>query len=205
MNTASITAARFASGSIVLLGLLAAAPASADPLRFTASGTYNAVTPVSFFTAPNATWSMSFIFDSTPVPLLPELGQYFSVPFSNFSVTLDGAVLPVVPVAISFYNGTTNSGGADMFFNALSDPAQGFEFYGPQVYTGDEFNPTIVPGVYDTFLAGGDGFSILVNGTRIDQGQSQFVIAAVPLPPALLLWFGGLALLGTVAARQRPG
>ena len=183
----------------------AAAPALADPYRFSASGVFDALAPASAFSAPSGTWSVSFLFNANP-PQFPDPGFSFTVNFSDVDIRVNGAQIGLAPSLIGFYN-ASNSGGVDVFFADTANGANVIEFYGPQTYTGTESAPTIVPGVYTTFSTGPTvtGFSVVVDGVRTNQGATDFTITAIPLPPTLLLGMAGFALLAGAGMRRRKG
>ena len=172
------------------------------------SGTCDASAPRSFFTAHSATWSFSFTVDDQPVPLpapLTETDFYTTVPFSDFSFLLGGVAIAAPATYVSFYN-LGNGSGMDIFFSDITDPMSdtfALSFFGPQMYSGDEFTPTILAGNYTPFgSAGGTGFDIVPNSSARSQPAADVVISAVPAPPALLLSVTALALLA--AWRRRP-
>ena len=201
--------ARLLTASVVAICSIIAQPASSTTLEFSANGVFNANAPTTFFSAPNATWAMSFRFDSNPVPILVVPDTGFVIGLTDFSASLNGVAVSEIANSIGFYLfDAINSGGIDIYYNDIfnnpSDPSMGFEFYGAQNFTGPEDNPTILPGVYDTFLMGNaDSFAIVVNNTRILQGSETFTITAIPEPPALALVLMGLGLLAAVARHRR--
>lgn len=190
---------------------VAATVAQAAPLRVSASGVYDASAPASFFTAAGATWEFSFLIDSHPVPLtdppgVTESGQFTTVPFSDFVYRLNGVAIAEAAVFASFYNNVTNSGGLDINFNDFDAdplaPTQALSFYGPQMYSGDEFTPTFLPGSYDTYLGGfADSFFVVVDGVEYGQGDATIVIGAVPLPGSAALALLALGLAGAAGLR----
>jgi hypothetical protein len=144
---------------------------------------FDALAPVSGFSAPNATWSVSFLFNANP-PQFPDPGFSFAANFSNADIRINGASILLVPTLVGV-NNAGNSGGMDIFFADTANGSNAIEFFGPQVFTGSELAPTIVPGVYMTSATGPSitGFSVVVDGTRTNQGASEFTITAIPLPP----------------------
>jgi len=155
----------FLKGGVLLATFifLSALPAHAD-----SGATYNFELsgPVS------ATWTMS----ENPTPFFVKEGTAFAVDAPDLSV--DGA--PVIGDAICFFN-LSDGGGLNSII-ALPD------FYGPQVYMGDESNPTFMPGFY-TFTT--------------DSGQTETLsITQAPEPPTILLLFSGLAALGLKRKRE---
>jgi hypothetical protein len=196
---------------LTILFTMTLTAAQAAPLRVSASGVFDGSAPSSFFTAPGATWSFSFVIDSNPVPLtdppsLTESGQFTTVPFTEFVYRLDGLAIAEAPSFTSFYNNVTNSGGLDIVFNDfVADPGSAYQalnLFGPQVYSGDEFTPTFLPGTYDTYLPGfASSFFVYVDGVGYGQGDTTIVITAVPAPAPLLLSASALLLLGLASRR----
>lgn len=181
--------------------------AQAAPMTVSSSGTYDASAPTSFFTAPSATWSFSFTVDDQPVPLpapFTETLFFTTVPFSNFSFLLGGVAILTPASYVAFYN-VANGGGMDVGFGDLYDPlAETFalSFYGSQMYSGDEFTPTILAGIYSpSGGTSGTGFDIVLNSSGRGQPGADVVISAVPAPSALLLCVTTLGLLA--AGRRR--
>lgn len=171
-----------------------------------ASGVFDNSVTNSFLSAPGATWSMQFTMEAEPQPFvdpsLTEVGFFVTSPFISFSYTLNGVAISEQPLYISLYN-AGNGGGIDVFFNDVFNPNQpttALSFYGPQIYSGSELDPTLVPGVYNTFNPGQDSFWLYVDGTEYKQGDTQIVVTAVPVPAT---WH--LALLGLAAAMTRAG
>jgi hypothetical protein len=120
----------------------------------------------------DATWTMS----ENPSPFFVEEGTAFAVDVPDLS--MDGG--PVIDDTICFFN-LSDLGGLNSVI-ALPD------FYGPQVYTGDESSPTFQTGVY-TFT--------------MDNGQSETLcITQAPEPTTMLLLFSGLAALGLKRKRE---
>jgi hypothetical protein len=67
-----------------------------------------------------------------------------------------------------------------------------------QLYTGSEFSPTIVPGVYATSEL------FIDNGPSYGEPNTSLTIARAPEPSAFLLSAIGLVALGLAHARRRP-
>jgi PEP-CTERM motif len=150
-------------GALVAIFIfLAALPAhadSGDTYSFELSG------PVS------ASWTMS----ENPTPMYSEDGTVFAVESTDLIV--DG--LSVSDILCFF-----NAGDLGGLNSAVVLP----DFFGPQVYSGDESNPTFQTGVYY--------FSM-------DTGQTEtLTITQTPEPATLLLLFSGVAVLGLKRKRQ---
>ena len=140
--------------TFILLAVLPAHADSGDTYSFTLSG------PIS------ASWTMS----QNPTPADFESGTAFVVDATDLVV--DGLA---APDTMCFFN-ISDMGGLNSFV-ALPD------FIGPQIYTGDESNPTFQAGTY--YL------------TNWDTGQQETLcITQTPEPTMILLLFSGLGLLG---------
>jgi len=140
--------------TFVLLAVLPAHADSGDTYSFTLSG------PVS------ASWTMS----ENPTPAGFESGTAFVVEATDLMV---GGL--AAPDMMCFFN-INDMGGLNSFV-ALPD------LIGPQIYTGDESNPTFQTGTYYF--------------TNWETGQQETLrITQTPEPTTILLLFSGLALLG---------
>ena len=82
------------TAAALFAGAAALQPASAASLIFSSSGVFNAASPTTPFSAPGASWSVSFVVDSNPVrltlPNSPDPGNHMTVPFTELSYQLDG-------------------------------------------------------------------------------------------------------------------
>ena len=140
--------------TFILLAVLPAHADSGDTYSFVLSG------PVS------ASWTMS----QNPTPAEFEMGTVFVVDATD--LTVDGSPAPDM---MCFFN-ISDLGGLNSFVT-LPD------FIGPQIYAGDESNPTFQAGTY--YFA------------NWDTGQQETLcITQTPEPTTLLLLFSGVALLG---------
>ena len=188
--------------------------AQATPLQVSSSGIYDLTAPSTAFSAPGATWSMSFVVDSQPAPLasngLTALGLFSTVPFSSFSFLLDGVPIAMQPFYVTLYNGN-NGGGIDLFFSDLlatpTEPVDSLSLFGQQYYSGSEFAPTILPGLYATSQPRGGGVVVTVDDVAFNQGEAVVRIetmgggpAPMPLPGTAALLALGLLL---VAGQRR--
>lgn len=184
------------------LMLLLASGLSASPLLLTADGTFSSTTPTSSFTAASEPWSLSFQVDSNPAVLGSDAGIDFDTSFTNFAYTLNGSPVALTPANIQFYN-ANQFGGINVCFSPActenSDPTNGLEIEGPQLYTGSETSPTIVPGTYDTSF-----LEAFVDTNAYEMDNSAITISAissVPEPRTLFLMI--LAALGLVILHRR--
>ena len=165
---------------------------------FATSGVFNATTPTSSWTAPNAIWSITFTVASHPLVNSFVIGDFFDVPFTNFVYMLNGTPVNVGPVDIAFYS-TADGGLLNIAFfggSAVVSEPNGFELFGPQAYTGPESAPTFVQNGYlETRNL------VVVGGTTVTEAigfiSIALAFAPTPAPPTLLLALTGL---GFVAA-----
>ena len=146
--------------TFIFLAVLPAHADSGDTYSFDLSG------PVS------ASWTMS----SNPTPTDFESGTVFVV--DSTDLVVDG-----VPVSdgICFFN-ISDLGGLNSFV-VLPD------LIGPQIYMGDESNPTFLTGVYYF--------------TDWETGQAEtLTVTQAPEPTTILLLCSGLAMLGLKRKRE---
>jgi hypothetical protein len=140
------------------------------------------------------TWSFSFTADSNPAVL--EFGNGgFDFAFSNFTYSLNGSPVAIAPTAIRFFT-AANGGG---FFICFVQPCgmgvfpNGLTAGGPQLYTGPNSAPTLLPGPFISLP-----FAVAVNS--IGYGEANITLqASVPEPSTLLMLAAGL--LGFVGLR----
>ena len=129
----------------------------ASTLVVSSSGTFDAGTPSSAWTLANASWSFDFTVDSDPVVTLAD-SEGLTVAVGSFSYLLNGSSVSTTPSSIRFFNSPSSAGMFNLNFvdGGLDlDPTTGFEFFGPQLFSGSTASPTIIPGVY---TATGNGF-----------------------------------------------
>jgi hypothetical protein len=170
----------------------------ASPLLVTAAGTYAGLTPVSFFTSPNATWSLSFLTDSNPTLSSASFDVSFAPVFSDFTYSLNGSPVAITPTEIRFWAGPANTPfilSLGICWNAPcpAGTTEGMAFDTSQLYTGSELSPTIVPGVYPT------SEFFIDHGPSYGEPNTSVTIASVPEPSALLLGAIGLVAFAGIA------
>ena len=187
----------------LLIGLLFALSVSASPILLNGSGTFSGTTPSSAFSAPNQTWSFNFLVDSSPSVSNVNPGSGFDVSFSNFTYFLNGSPVVILPANVRFFN-TAFSGMFNVCFappcSGTSSPTNGFEFIGPQMFTGSESTPLMSTGSFTS-----TSFSVFVNSAAALQSSTtiQAVGSGVPEPSTLLtLGAGLLALAGRRLCRR---
>jgi hypothetical protein len=145
--------------TFIFLAVLPARADSGDTYTFNLSG------PIS------ASWTMS----ENPTPLFSESGTVFAV--NSTDLVVDGMSVSDI---LCFFN-INDLGGLNSVV-VLPD------LFGPQIYTGDESNPTFLTGVFN--------FSM-------DDGQTETLsITPTPEPTTILLLCAGIAMLGLKRKRE---
>jgi hypothetical protein len=170
--------------------LAVAGSLSAGAITISDNGTFSAGTPTSTYSAPGETWAFSFTVATNPTVSGVLAGDYFSAAFTGFTYSLNGAALAITPSNIEFFNG----GDGGLFNICMISTAcnSGFYFSGPQMYTGSEFSPTMLSGMFtSTNLAinTGTGYVTQPNTTV------QAVGSSVPEPSTFLTLFAGILAL----------
>lgn len=186
---------------ITTFAALTPAATAGTLLNVSATGTYAQLTPSSFFTAPNATWSLSFVTESNPSFSNAAPGTFFSPVLSSFTYSLNGVPMAITPDDISFWNVPANQPfmlSLSVCWNSLcaGGTSDGIAFDTNQLYTGSELSPTIVPGVYHT-----SEFFIDHGSSYAEPNTTLTIAAATPEPSVLLLMAVGLFALAAVRLR----
>ena len=128
--------------SILTISALLPSSVGASTLMVSETGTWGPNAPTTTWTAPNATFSYSFLVDSNPTVSSYNLGMSFVAPFSSFTYTLAGNTVATTPLGIQWYS--AQPGG---LFNIVFSGGI-FVIIGPQAYSGPENDPTILTGTY---------------------------------------------------------
>ena len=199
----------YSSNPLRILGIALAAAlsplaAAADATYLVSeSGVFASNAPTTAESAPNATFSYSFLIDANPVVNYvtnftgPDCG--FDAQFSDFTYQLNGASVPVVGPDVQFY-GTAFGGGANISF-ADNDNFFLYTADATQFYTGTFEDPTITPGIY-----GLDPTQSLFEtdyaGTNATPVSGNLAITATPEPSTLLLLSTGLAGMSGMIRRK---
>jgi hypothetical protein len=188
----------------ILLLAVSAAALWAAPLTVTASGTFNAATSSTPYFGPNKTWSLSFNIASNPMVLSYNTGQYSQVAISNVVYLLNGVQTYAGNNTMYIY--TVQS------FDLCLDPNCSYGlagFVSPQLYSGPEASPTILPGM-DTSTGFNAYYFPQGQGTSVISPQSNIAFNIVadpigtPVPSSLYLALIGLtALTFYLTARRR--
>jgi hypothetical protein len=157
------------------------------PEAISASGTFGSVAPFGAYTAPNLSWSFSFLIDSNPVPIGSTSGGA-RLPISAFEYRLGGSLVAVSPTFADFY--TPIVGNPRGGFNISSMP---LDFQGAALFSGSPGSPTIQPGTYTGELLVG----------RVFVPAAVTISSEVPEPGSVGLCLIGLVGLGLLRRRTR--
>jgi hypothetical protein len=172
------------------------APAHADIISYSDSGTFTAATPSDAFgfSGPSETWAFGFQADRNPVVLESGMGG-FNFAFSDFSYSLDGSPVAITPTFIRFFS-ATNGGGFAICFNGATvgtctEALATATFGWPQMYRGTTAAPTLLTGAFTT------DFAALVSSNAYAQPNTTVqATSAVPEPSTLLTIAAALLALG---------
>jgi hypothetical protein len=178
---------------LVFCALPFASVGSASPLLVQESGVWGISAPVTTWSAPNESWSYSFVIDSSPTPSSYLLGDNFIAPFNNFNYLLNGVPVTTTPDAIEWYSTNGEGGLINVYFGGIT-----FKVYGAQAYSGPESSPAILPGVYPL----GSG-SVFQSAGNTDQPLTgNLTITAVPEPATIGMMLMGVAALTGLRFRR---
>lgn len=167
--------------AVVAACLVAGTTAEAAPYRVSGSGSWDATAPVTAYTAPDTSWSFSFVVES-PLPANPTSA------FADFAYHLGGAPVAATPASVRFYAASEN-GLFDLVFEDAS-----LSFYGADIADVAGGSLQLGPGSYlaDVGVDGGPAF-----------GSGTVVVSAVPEPGSAALLLAGLVALGAPAGARR--
>jgi hypothetical protein len=187
-----------ALGLAVVL-IFAAMSASAGTYVVSESGVFAANAPTTNESAPNATFSYSFLTSTTPVVnyTISFCGFVcgFDAQFSDFTYTLNGATVDTGTPDLTWWD-TAAGGLIDVAF------ADGqFSLFGSQAYTGLESAPTITPGIYPLDPTQ-SVFELDMYGDGATPLTGDLSIVATPEPSSLLFLATGLLGLGSLIRRK---
>lgn len=184
-----------------LLAAVAATSAGAAPILLSVSGQFsNSDVAVSPLVVPNGTFSLSFVFDSDPLPSNVTSGG-FDVPFWAFGYELNNVAVNVAPSFIRFWS--AGSGGLfSVFFGPESGFINGipipiFEFTGPQLFTGTTSVPQFDLGTLQTTSW---TYSDVQN---FDSQATSLTVAVTPTPEPSSLLLGGAGLGAALIGAMR--
>ncbi|MCX6602138.1 MAG: PEP-CTERM sorting domain-containing protein [Acidobacteria bacterium] len=175
---------------LISLLVLSMSSLFAVPYTVSSSGIFNGATPTTFFTAPNQTWSFSFLIDSNPVPVA-SFPTYANLPISSFVYRLNGNLVASSPSFASFETLNLVPGGFPGGFTVGAVQL----LTGQQLFSGTTASPTILPGVYN-FTNSNIGLNPIIGG-------QVTISAAVPEPASVGLSLLGLVGLGLLRRRTR--
>jgi hypothetical protein len=171
--------------SAITLALVIAPTASADTVTVTGSGTWDASTPTTAYSASDATWSFSFNLPDT-------ISSNPSTQVTNFTYDLNGTqVTDSLPGGVLFYS-VAQSGGFDLFVptDSVSGASIISLFFSADVGS----SLSIVYGTNDAQIALNDGEL---------PGSGEGAVSITPEPPSILLFGTALLLAGGLFYRRR--
>jgi len=193
--------------------LLIAASLSASSIVISDTDTFPSTTGNSEFSAPDETYSFSFVVNTTPGVYNVDPGNYFDVDFLDFTYSLNGSPVDITPVDIRFFN-TSQLGMFEICFTTacsfFNNPSDGFVFIGQagqQMYTGPESAPTMLTGTFAPnfaylYIDSNEYFEYFQN----PRTPTHFIVAAtnpVPEPSTILTLGAGFLSLLVAGYRRR--
>lgn len=170
-------------------------PAHAGMIFYSDSGTFSASTASSEYSGPSTAWAFSFQADTNPTVL--EFGNGgFDFAFSNFSYSLNGSPVAITPTSIRFFTAANGGGfficlGAQPCGNGVFPNGLGTGFGAPQLYSGPNSAPTLLPGPFTSLP-----FGVVVDSTGYGQANTTLQAAAPEPSTFVALAAGLLALVG---------
>ena len=178
---------------MLIVGILTL-PVNAGTIFYSDGGTFTASTPTTSFSGPSQTWAFSFQADTNPTVL--EFGNGgFDFAFSDFSYVLSGSPVAITPSSVRFFT-AANGGGFFICFgvqpcgNGVFPNGLGTGFGAPQLYTGPNSAPTLLPGSFSL------PFSVEVDSVAYSQPDTTLkAVAGTPEPATSLMFAAGLLAL----------
>jgi hypothetical protein len=192
---------------LVLVAAFSSAAMADSNGSYTVSGTYSSNTMNSALTAPSQEFTFSFNVPLNPASSIESYvsGDDFYLNAMPVNYTFDGSTTTLNNALLSFYTSNSSSQYGGIFIAYCPTDATcgtGMEyqwtFSGPQQYTGDESNPTLVPA---GFSYNGQPFTLENNDTGATDcyssisGSVNSSLVSTPEPSALVLLLAGLAAL----------
>ncbi|HVO78607.1 MAG TPA: PEP-CTERM sorting domain-containing protein [Candidatus Bathyarchaeia archaeon] len=196
---------------LFLLGislLLAAGTANAGEVMFSGSGTWGPNAPVSDWSAPSGSWSLSFTLPNPVSVYDGGMNDLVATSILGFSYSFNGNGVNILPADIIFFL-LADAGGFEVDFTAGgSDSTLGFacstatpcsfDVFGGQFYTGGLPSITLVPSYASAVDF--DYMASILAGQFDPSGTgsvSNMTVSAVPEPATLsMLAISALGMLG---------
>jgi len=183
--------------SLSSLLLLATVPALAVPYTVSSSGTFLGSAPATFFTAPNGTFSFSFVVDSNPSPSSSG-ASFFRTVFSDLTYRLNGSIVATSGNEIGF---VTDAGDGGLVIRAT--PSFDIDLRTSQLFSLPTSAPTILPGSYaircGQFVTASAPFAC----TNMIASGSLLSVGAAGVPEPGTVGLGLMGLVGMWAWRRR--
>ncbi len=185
------------SSSLCGLFLLAIVPGFAVPYTVTTSGTFLGSAPTGTFTAPNQTFSLSFLVDSNPVPFDSDPFQ-FGTQISSLTYLRNGSLDATNGTDAFFF---ADSGGGGLVLRI----APGFvvDLRTPQLFSLPTSTPTILPGSYAISCGQFGVEPISADCTSMIASGSSLNVEAAGVPEPGTVGLGLIGLVGMWAWRRR--
>jgi hypothetical protein len=184
---------------------LFSAGAFAGTVTYSIGGTFPNTAPVSTYSAPNATWSMTFQITNPPV-VFSSTAVSFNTTYTNANYTLNGVNIPVTGSVISFAVATLIFSGFSLFLDSGQNFTLVSEGVNPALYSGGNLTPTLLTGTFSYPQV--DLQIVSPASSTLSNTTGNLVVTAVappgtPAPTSVLLVSTGLAALALIELLRR--